>query len=283
VCWVKIYHLSKKNYEKYQDIKHSYQNYETTSQADCQKVRHDMERYRNLLRSLCHDLSASLTMTYSMASQPFTKNTPPCEPDDVSRRFHRLSAFIEMQMKLIKHVKYMDHLIADKQFLKLQPVNLGQALKDMAEVVSHRLEQKRLTFILPLWEAPLMVYAEETSLSQTVLMNVMINAIKFSYPCSKVEVLYRVNPSDPTEVILTIRDDGPGFPHYVASQITQSSKLPSSKGTEGEEGTGFGLVIVHTYMELYGGSMSICSPSQASALHPGTDVELYFKRVGSIT
>ncbi len=111
------------------------------------------------------------------------------------------------------------------------------------------------------------VYADENMI-RTVIRNILSNAIKFSYRSGKIEIKSKKRKKF---TVIEITDHGVGMN---LSKTGKSFKfLPtvqSTRGTEGEKGTGLGLLICKEFLELNHGKIIVSSkPSQ------GTTFTLY--------
>jgi signal transduction histidine kinase len=109
-----------------------------------------------------------------------------------------------------------------------------------------------------------------------VLSNILSNAVKFSERGSRIAVW--TNSTDDW-VQLRIRDSGIGIPSHVLERIFDPSAQTSRPGTEGEDGTGFGMPLVKQFVESYGGWVSIKSRErEESPTEHGTEVCLHLRR-----
>ena len=79
-------------------------------------------------------------------------------------------------------------------------------------------------------------------------------------------------------VCLSISDQGVGIPRDLIGNIFREDKRTSRKGTKGEEGTGFGMPLVKTYMEYYKAKIEVESISEdEDSSNHGTTFLLYFQ------
>ena len=95
------------------------------------------------------------------------------------------------------------------------------------------------------------VYADENML-KTVLRNLISNAIKFTNPNGRIDIILKKRPSD---VVITVSDNGIGMDADRLSNIWQFIPGQKSIGTAGESGTGFGLSICKEFVETNGGKI----------------------------
>ena len=83
------------------------------------------------------------------------------------------------------------------------------------------------------------------------------------------------------QIILTMTDDGIGIPESILTKLFDDEAKTSRPGTEGEPGTGFGMPIVKSYMDLYEGRIEVLSKVKDETTEDsGTTFNLYFKIAG---
>ncbi len=98
----------------------------------------------------------------------------------------------------------------------------------------------------------LYVFADEKLLYQSIL-NLLNNAIKFSFENSTVEILSSRFNKDFAEVI--VKDNGQGLTQEEQSKIFTLEKNFSKDGTKGEKGSGLGLALVREIIEKHNGEI----------------------------
>ena len=88
-------------------------------------------------------------------------------------------------------------------------------------------------------------------LLRTVLHNLLSNAIKFT---RKGEIKISVSIKE-SSCVISISDNGIGMDEETRDSLFQIKKGKSTEGTEGETGTGLGLIICKEFMEIIGGKI----------------------------
>lgn len=96
-----------------------------------------------------------------------------------------------------------------------------------------------------------LVLSADKNMIGTVIRNLLGNAIKYSHANSDVEILYQANDQDH---IISIKDQGVGFSDAVG-RVLLTEHISTSKGTEGEVGTGWGLLLCKDFVELHHGKI----------------------------
>jgi signal transduction histidine kinase len=93
-------------------------------------------------------------------------------------------------------------------------------------------------------------------LLNSICNNLVGNAIKFSHRKGIITIDYI---EEATSVKIGITDKGLGIKKERLKDIFSIEKSYSSKGTEGEKGSGFGLILCKELIERIGGNISIVS------------------------
>lgn len=150
------------------------------------------------------------------------------------------------------------------RLLELAAIEGRASLEKPEELDFHAIVARAIDQARPLAEVAGVLFDETSEPSPVLLLgdafilraavtNLLENAIDFSPPGSKVEIA--VHPSG-GNVILTIRDHGPGIPDYAREKIFErfySLRHHASK----RKGTGLGLTLVRETAELHGGTITL--------------------------
>ena len=91
----------------------------------------------------------------------------------------------------------------------------------------------------------------------TILRNLISNAIKFTQKDGKVLINARFNVDENGQnyVEISVKDTGVGMANEKKVQLFKISENISTKGTEGETGTGLGLILCKEFVEKHGGKI----------------------------
>jgi signal transduction histidine kinase len=133
-------------------------------------------------------------------------------------------------------------------------ISVGRIFDDIRLLFGARAESKGQRLVLE-GDRALYVRALPAVLVDSVLSNLVSNAIKFTAPGGTVRISATSASDD--RVALTVRDDGPGIPSAVLVRLDRAERLPSTKGTAGEEGHGFGLLLARDFAQRMGGRFRI--------------------------
>lgn len=97
------------------------------------------------------------------------------------------------------------------------------------------------------------VYADRYLL-QTILRNLISNALKFTRAGGKVEV-FAVKKAGMLEI--SVKDSGIGITPEMKENLFKFMSVNNRKGTEGEPSTGLGLVVCKDFAEKMGGTLNV--------------------------
>jgi two-component system sensor kinase FixL len=94
---------------------------------------------------------------------------------------------------------------------------------------------------------------------QQVLTNLIRNAIEAMKDTTRKELIVRTQPSDPSQVAVTVEDTGSGIPEEISAQLFK----PFTTTKPG--GMGIGLSISKRIVEAHGGTMAVSHTSSGGA------------------
>jgi signal transduction histidine kinase len=97
---------------------------------------------------------------------------------------------------------------------------------------------------------------------QTIIGNLINNAVKFSNPHSDISVSLKNNIDT---IQLSVRDRGIGIEESELRNIFVLGKVSTGRGTQGEGGTGLGLVLVKELVEKLGWTIEVKSKVNAGS------------------
>ncbi len=96
----------------------------------------------------------------------------------------------------------------------------------------------------------------DKNILQTILRNLITNAIKFSYENSSVEIKFS---QDENFYSVSVSDNGTGMSQDTINQLFKTDKVISMPGTAHESGTGLGLIICNEFAAIHHGSIKVQS------------------------
>ena len=150
--------------------------------------------------------------------------------------------------------------------IKFKPeiLNLNEVINEAIESALDYAEQKSIEAKILLPEN-ISVYADKDMLS-SVLRNLISNAIKFTNKGGTINV---EAVEKPDEILVSIRDNGIGIKQQVLENLFRLDINQTITGTEGEKGTGLGLLLCKEFVEKHNGKIWVES-------EPGKGSKFFF-------
>jgi len=125
-------------------------------------------------------------------------------------------------------------------------------LTDCVREMKANLDHKKVDCLLKI-ETSCVVFADKAMI-YTVFRNLIANAIKFSFPGSKIRITSETMEND---CKIMVSDDGIGIQPEIQEKLFTTNEVVSTPGTTGESGSGLGLVICKEFLERNQGSIAV--------------------------
>ncbi len=124
------------------------------------------------------------------------------------------------------------------------------AINEVVELLNDSAQQKSIVITKNLPHA--MPVVADKPIVQTILRNLISNAIKFSHPGGEIIIGARQNGN---ELIVSVNDNGVGITKENISKLFRIDYSHSTLGTNKESGTGLGLLLCKEFVEMHGGNI----------------------------
>jgi len=146
----------------------------------------------------------------------------------------------------------LDKLSNDKSDV-LNPVEL---VVECVNQMSHICAGKNSIELINHIEQEISIEVDKTIFSQSILNNIIKNAIKYSYKDSIITVDLNL---DSTNFIIRVIDNGVGMTEGQLDYLFTFNSRSTTLGTDGEKGTGLGMSITKELVDYFGGDISAVS------------------------
>lgn len=192
-----------------------------------------------LLNTIAHDLASPLS-TIKLQLHMMGQSGEP--------RARLLRRNVDLVERLVRDVSDLAKLEADELRLEKAPVDLAEAVREVAEGFAQRAAEKGLELQV---RAPdsVLVDADRDRIGQ-VLHNLLSNAVKFTPPGGRVEA--EVTTQTGAAQVL-VRDTGRGLEPGEVSRLFRPFSQVHDRHEVAERGTGLGLYIAKGIVEAHGG------------------------------
>ena len=161
----------------------------------------------------------------------------------------------EHLMDLINDVLDMSKIEAGKWDLNIEDVELGPLVEDCLETLEIPASERQVNLIFEPVGADAVLPVDRRALKQ-VLLNLLSNAVKFTPAGGTVTV--STNRSD-GQWHICVADTGIGIPEHALPRLCAPFEQVTGQFESDQKGTGLGLALVKSLVELHGGEVQIRS------------------------
>lgn len=159
--------------------------------------------------------------------------------------------------RLVENLLTVSKLGAQKTQFIFRPIQLKKTVERIVQSVEGKLADPRVFKVQIPDDLP-EVWADPDKLEQ-VLLNLIDNAAKYSYPESEVKVVANLCPDDDDKIKIDVSDQGVGIPAEHLPNIFNKFSRIDNPLTREVEGTGLGLYITKSLTNAMGGQISVQS------------------------
>ena len=155
-------------------------------------------------------------------------------------------------LELINDILDMSKIEAGRMTLETQPLEISEVVEESLRLVSGRAEMASVTIENELPELP-SVNADKRAVKQ-VLLNLLSNAVKFT-PAGG--TIHLKGVAKDGIVTIAVEDTGIGIPASALPKIGRPFEQVESQHSKSHKGTGLGLALSRSLVELHGGTLGI--------------------------
>ena len=216
-------------------------------------------RRERLLSIIAHDLKSPMA-TFVNATRDLARR--PRDDRDFAEMLSALSERAERMNQFLETLLEWGRRQVESGAMLANPFNLREVVVPVLRHVQDAAQAKRISIDD---EVPgdIVVDQNQTAL-QTVLLNLVSNAIKFTPEDGRVGVSAQ---REDDRVLVRVRDTGVGMSEHELDQLLTSERRLRRRGTAGEQGTGLGLLLSRDLVSSMHGSLSGTSaPGEGTVL-----------------
>lgn len=145
-------------------------------------------------------------------------------------------------------------MISDGITLQKQPFNALEICREILHEFDDLTRMKSISMTLA--ESEPIVLNADLNMFKTILRNILYNALKFTNREGWITIQLKKTEQ---YINLIVVDNGVGMDQFTIENLWSFSTHLTTKGTENESGTGFGLSICKQLIEKHQGSISVTS------------------------
>ena len=219
---------------------------ETAAQAVHNQVRSERMK-TELITNVSHDIKTPLTSIINyvdIMSQCRNREEAGQYLEVLSRQSQQLKKLIEDLMELSK-------ASSGNMQVNIATLDASESVNQALGEFSDKLEKAQLTPVFTPPEEPMMI-AADGRLTWRVLSNLLSNAVKYAAPGTRV---YVDLTKDGDKVLLSIKNVSREDIQYSAEELLE--RFVRGDASRNREGSGLGLNIAKSLMEVQGGSLQL--------------------------
>ena len=184
-----------------------------------------------------------------------------------ARNIHEAGAHL---LALINDILDLSKVEAGELQLTLEPIDLKELIHGSVQLMTPMAEKRGVQLAIDLGRSPLSLVADRRRLRQMV-MNVVSNAIKFTLSGGMVMITAHKEQGN---IVIDVADSGIGMTPDQIKIALQPFGQVATDSPYAQVGTGLGLPIVASLVELHGGQLDIQSTPNV-----GTTISLTLPKV----
>jgi len=139
----------------------------------------------------------------------------------------------------------------EKIELRPQELDFNQLLKSNVKLLKSQTDAKQIIVKLNT-ESDELITKLDPNILNTVVRNLLNNAIKFTNEKGTIELGYKKNKD---KLTAWVKDNGVGISPENAEKIFAKNQHFTTHGTKSEKGTGLGLIVCKEFIETHGGNI----------------------------
>ena len=214
--------------------------------------------------AVSHDIRTPLNAIIGFSELLQAGDVP---PEDTKQALNMIVSSGKMHLQLVNDVLDLSKMDLGKLTFSLEPVDVGELLREVVPAFQPMMAKNRQTFVLEIAEMPRLMV--DPLRFRQVMFNYVSNAVKYAGPCTiRISSTYENG-----RFKLTVADNGRGVSPEKAKLLMQPFVQADIKNRT--EGSGLGLAICKRLVELAHGTLSIdTAPGKGFAIHVEVPVDV---------
>ena len=221
----------------------------------------EVERMKSeFISMISHELRTPLTSIKGYTDLIFDGEAGPITPDQ-TEFLEVIRQNADRLMALVNDLLDMSRIEAGKVELERTKVEMLALIRHVTGSLRPQLESKKQQLVLNLPSAPINIFADQNRLIQ-IVTNLLSNAHKYTPPNGEITLSLTYEAG---VVRMDVCDNGIGMSSEEQSQLFSKFFRAKNRTAREAGGTGLGLTITRSLVELHGGEISVqSSPGNGS-------------------
>ena len=183
------------------------------------------------------------------------------QPEKLAEHLGKLETSGQLLLGIINDILDMSRIESGKTTLNVEKMNLTQQISQLDSVIRQQAGQRRQTFTVETHVQHENVLGDSNRLKQ-VLMNILSNAVKYTPNGGhiRLEVDELTHTEHYTKYRFVVQDDGIGMSEEFQKTLFEPFTREEKSGTNKVQGTGLGMAITKSIVDLMGGTIHVRAP-----------------------
>ena len=192
------------------------------------------------------------------------------EPEKLADHLGKLKSSGQLLLDIINNILDMSRIESGKTTLTIEPMDLSHQLDQLNTMIFSQANVKKQTFTVSTHIQHKNLLADPTRLNQ-VLMNILSNAVKYTPQGGHIRFEAEELPRNDhyAKYRFIVQDDGIGMSAAYQKTLFDPFTREEKSGTNKVQGTGLGMAITKSIVDLMGGTIRV-----ESATGKGTRFEV---------
>ena len=192
------------------------------------------------------------------------------QPEKLAEHLGKLENSGQLLLGIINDILDMSRIESGKTTLNVEKMNLPKQISQLDSIIRQQAGQRSQTFTVESHLQHENVLADPNRLKQ-VLMNILSNAVKYTPTGGHIRLELDELPRNEhyARYRFVVQDDGIGMSEDYQKTLFEPFTREEKSGTNKVQGTGLGMAITKSVVDLMGGSISV-----ESATDKGTRFEV---------
>ena len=181
------------------------------------------------------------------------------EPDKLAEHLEKLEISGHLLLGIINDILDMSRIESGKTTLNIEQMDLLQQIEQVESVISEQAHQRNQEFrVVTTSVQHEHVLADPNRLNQ-ILMNILSNSVKYTPAGGHIRLEVEELPRDAhyAKYKFIVQDDGIGMSDAYLKTIFDPFTREEKSGTNHVQGTGLGMAITKSVVDLMGGVISV--------------------------
>ena len=180
------------------------------------------------------------------------------EPEKLAEHLGKLESSSQLLLGIINDILDMSRIESGKTTLSIEKMNLPQQISQLDGMIRQQAGQRRQTFAVETHVQHENVLGDPNRLNQ-VLMNILSNAVKYTPRDGHIRFEVEELPRNEhyARYRFIVQDDGIGMSADFQKTLFAPFTREEKSGINKVQGTGLGMAITKSIVDLMGGSISV--------------------------